>query len=157
MISCVHLAAYLAPMLPILIVMFMHVTEVRWHAAGDKPELLYPEARQELREMGFESTVEYVAEACRTVLRETGLLPHVNAGVMGKDELMALRTVSGSQGLMLETASTRLMQPGMPHFECPDKVRVLCLLPTCASLSTWSLQEPYPEGSLLKHGFSTGQ
>ena len=76
--------------------------------------------------MGFESTVEYVAEACRTVLRETGLLPHVNAGVMGKDELTALRAVSGSQGLMLETASTRLMQPGMPHFGCPDKVSVLC-------------------------------
>lgn len=89
--------------------------------AGDKPEQLYPEARQELEAMGFQSTIDYVAEACQAVVTETGLLPHVNAGVMGRDDLIKLKRVSGSQGLMLESTSDRLLQPGMPHHECPDK------------------------------------
>lgn len=88
---------------------------------GDKPEELYPEARQELEAMGFASTIDYVTEACRAVSSHTGLLPHVNAGVMGRDELLKLKSVSGSQGLMLESSSRRLMQPGLPHHNCPDK------------------------------------
>ena len=55
--------------------------------AGDKPEELYPEAAQELRQLGYGSTLEYVADAAGTVMRETGLLPHINAGVMGLAEV----------------------------------------------------------------------
>ena len=54
---------------------------------GDKPEQLYPEARQELRALGYESTLEYAADAAGTVMRETGLLPHINAGTMGLAEV----------------------------------------------------------------------
>lgn len=55
--------------------------------SGDKPELLYPEARLELKQMGYETTLEYVADAAAAVMRETGLLPHINAGTMGLAEV----------------------------------------------------------------------
>ena len=88
---------------------------------GDKPELRWTEARRALDEMGYESTIEYLAAMCELVLEETGLLPHVNAGVMSRDELARLRKVSASQGLMLESASDRLCERGGPHFGSPDK------------------------------------
>lgn len=72
--------------------------------------------------MGYSSTLQYVAAAAQAVLAHTGLLPHVNAGVMGQQELAQLRQVSVSQGLMLESVSERLMQPGGAHHACPDKV-----------------------------------
>ncbi len=72
--------------------------------------------------MGYASTLEYVAAAAKAVLLETGLLPHVNAGVMGIQEIEMLQQVSIGQGLMLESASTRLLEPGGPHHDCPDKV-----------------------------------
>ncbi len=56
-------------------------------AAGDKPELRWPEARRELSEMGLESTLDYVLLAAGEVYRRTGLLPHINAGVMGREDL----------------------------------------------------------------------
>ena len=89
---------------------------------GDKPELRYRAAREELAELGCETTIEYLARMCDLVLRETGLLPHVNPGVMSREELALLRTVSASQGLMLETASARLSERGGPHFGSPDKL-----------------------------------
>jgi len=89
---------------------------------GDKPELRYRAAREELTELGCETTIEYLARMCELVLAETGLLPHVNPGVMTRDELALLRTVSASQGIMLETASARLSEKGMPHFGSPDKL-----------------------------------
>ena len=89
---------------------------------GDKPELRYRAAREELAELGCETTIEYLARMCEFVLAETGLLPHVNPGVMTRDELALLRTVSASQGIMLETASARLSQKGMPHHGSPDKL-----------------------------------
>jgi FO synthase len=89
---------------------------------GDKPELRYRAARDELAELGCETTIDYLARMCDLVLRETGLLPHVNPGVMTREELGLLRTVSASQGLMLETASARLSERGGPHFGSPDKV-----------------------------------
>ena len=58
--------------------------------AGEKPEQLYEEAQRELRELGFETTLEYVAEAAAAVMRETGLLPHINAGTMGLAEVKSL-------------------------------------------------------------------
>ena len=66
------------------------VLSVRACYVGDKPEELYAEARQELRQLGYESTLEYVADAAGTVMRETGLLPHINAGVMGLAEVTTL-------------------------------------------------------------------
>ena len=89
---------------------------------GDKPELRYRAARDELAELGCETTIEYLARMCELVLAETGLLPHVNPGVMTREELALLRTVSASQGIMLETASARLSQKGMPHHGSPDKL-----------------------------------
>jgi FO synthase len=88
---------------------------------GDKPELRYPAARTALARLGYASTVEYLKAMCELVLGETGLLPHVNAGVMTEDEIAALRRVSVSQGIMLESISQRLCEPGGPHFGSPDK------------------------------------
>lgn len=89
---------------------------------GDKPELLYPEASQQLEALGYNSTLEYVEAAAAAVLVQTGLLPHINAGVMDLGWLQRLRQVSASQGLMLESTSTRLMGVGGAHYNCPDKV-----------------------------------
>src|SRR5947199_8425168 len=72
---------------------------------GDKPELRYAQARRELAALGHETTITYLAEAAKAVLERTGLLPHVNPGVMSADEILELRKVSVSQGVMLETAS----------------------------------------------------
>jgi FO synthase len=88
---------------------------------GEKPELRYATARRALAEMGFSSTLEYVREVASRVLQETGLLPHINAGCMDADEIAALRTVSASMGIMLESASPRLCEKGMPHYGSPDK------------------------------------
>ena len=88
---------------------------------GDKPERRYRAAREELAELGCETTIEYLVRMCRLVLEETGLLPHANPGVMTRDELAALREVTASQGIMLETASDRLSERGGPHFGSPDK------------------------------------
>jgi FO synthase len=89
---------------------------------GDKPELRYRVAREELAQLGCATTVEYLARCAKLVLEETGLLPHTNPGVLTRDELALLRTVSVSQGLMLETASERLSARGGPHFGSPDKL-----------------------------------
>ena len=88
---------------------------------GDKPELRYRIAREELAQLGHTTTLSYLAEAARVVYQETGLLPHVNPGVMTAADIAALRTVSVSQGLMLESASERLCARGGPHFGSPDK------------------------------------
>jgi FO synthase len=89
---------------------------------GDKPELRYRAAREELAELGCETTLEYLARMCELVLAETGLLPHVNPGVMTRDDLELLRPVSASMGLMLETTSERLSEKGGPHYGSPDKL-----------------------------------
>jgi FO synthase len=89
---------------------------------GDKPELRYRVAREELAALGCDTTLEYLARAAKAVLEETGLLPHLNPGVMTAAELAELRTVSASMGIMLETASDRLSWRGMPHWASPDKV-----------------------------------
>ena len=89
---------------------------------GDKPEKRYPEARQKLREMGFESTIEYLVYVCELVLNETRLLPHTNPGVLSEVEIQALREVSVSQGIMLEQTSKWLLERNMAHWASPDKV-----------------------------------
>jgi len=88
---------------------------------GDKPELRYRAAREELARLGHATTLSYLAEMARLVLDETGLLPHVNPGLLTAADLAALRSVSISQGIMLESASARLMQKGGPHHGSPDK------------------------------------
>src|SRR5205823_4603066 len=75
---------------------------------GDKPELRYKVAREELAALGCGTTLEYLARCARLVLDETGLLPHLNPGVMTRAELEALRPVSASMGIMLETTAERL-------------------------------------------------
>jgi FO synthase len=88
---------------------------------GDKPELRYRLAREELAALGCSTTLEYLGRAAEAVLDETGLLPHLNPGVMTDADLAALRPVSASMGIMLETASDRLSARGGPHFGSPDK------------------------------------
>lgn len=97
---------------------------------GDKPELRYAAAREWLDKHGYRSTLDYVVSAARAVIEETGLLPHLNPGVMTFDEACSLREVSASMGIMLETVSERLAQKGQPHWGSPDKhpsVRLRCL------------------------------
>jgi FO synthase len=88
---------------------------------GDKPELRYRAAREELTQLEHDTTLSYLREMAALVLQETGLLPHLNAGVMNAGELASLRCVSVSQGLMLESSAKRLCARGGPHFGSPDK------------------------------------
>src|SRR5690348_9769192 len=89
---------------------------------GDKPELRYRAAREGLARLGHDTTLSYLAEMAALVLKETGLLPHLNPGVMSREETERLRAVSVSQGIMLESAAERLSARGGPHFGSPDKL-----------------------------------
>src|SRR5512147_165840 len=93
---------------------------------GDKPELIFPEMRASLRRLGFKSTLHYLEAMCELVLRETGLIPHANPGLMSPEWLRRLRAVSPSVGLMLETTSDKLMKR-VAHHGAPDKVPALRL------------------------------
>jgi len=88
---------------------------------GDKPEARYRAAREELSALGFRTTLEYLAHCARLVFDQTGLLPHLNPGVMDREDIEALRGVSVSMGIMLETSSARLSERGGPHHRSPDK------------------------------------
>jgi FO synthase len=88
---------------------------------GDKPELRYRAAREALDALGYATTIDYLQAMCALVLRETGLLPHANPGVMSRSEMAALRTVTASQGVMLESLSARLCEEGGVHYGSPDK------------------------------------
>jgi FO synthase len=89
---------------------------------GDRPEDRWPEARAWLDEQGYDSTLAYVRAMAIRVLEETGLLPHLNPGVMSWEELNRLKPVSPSMGMMLETTSTRLFETkGEAHYGSPDK------------------------------------
>ena len=94
---------------------------------GDRPELRHAEARRHLKALGYNSTPDYLIAMCHRVLEETGLLPHANAGLMTKTELLQLREVNASLGLMLENVSNRLTQRGGPHFGAKSKVPTLRL------------------------------
>jgi FO synthase len=84
---------------------------------GERPELRYPVAAEWLADHGYDSTVDYLAAMCELVLTETGLLPHANAGALDRAELAALRRVSASQGMMLESLNPDLAC----HRGSPDK------------------------------------
>ena len=88
---------------------------------GDKPEMRYRVAREELEGLGHETTLSYLRECAQLVLEETGLLPHLNPGVMTASDLRSLREVSVSMGIMLESVSDRLSERGGAHFGSPDK------------------------------------
>ena len=89
---------------------------------GDKPELRYRAAKNALTTLGYGTTLDYLAAMADLVHKETGLLPHLNPGVMTGEEIQRLRTVSVSQGIMLETAAERLSFKGGPHYGSPDKI-----------------------------------
>jgi len=89
---------------------------------GDRPEERWPAARQWLLERGYDSTLDYLRASAIAVLEETGLLPHLNPGVMSWADLQRLRPVAPSMGMMLETTATRLWsEPGQAHYGSPDK------------------------------------
>ncbi|WP_329457337.1 bifunctional FO biosynthesis protein CofGH [Streptomyces sp. NBC_01497] len=89
---------------------------------GDRPEARWPEAREWLEAEGYDDTLAYVRAMAIRVLEETGLLPHLNPGVMSWTDLQRLKPVAPSMGMMLETTATRLWsEPGGPHHGSPDK------------------------------------
>jgi FO synthase len=89
---------------------------------GDRPEERWPAARQWLEERGYDSTLDYVRSCAIAVLENTGLLPHLNPGVLSWADLQRLKPVAPSMGMMLETTATRLWsEPGGPHYGSPDK------------------------------------
>lgn len=81
---------------------------------GDKPEVRHRQAREKLDELGYETTIAYLAQAARAVFEETGLFPHLNPGLLTAADLSKLKKVSLSQGIMLESASERLLERGGP-------------------------------------------
>jgi 7,8-didemethyl-8-hydroxy-5-deazariboflavin synthase CofG subunit len=101
-------------------------TEVLF-SLGDKPEAIYHEMKSFLAERGYRRTLDYLFDACRVTLQETGLLPHSNPGVMGNRDLRRLKEVNASLGLMIESVSERLLEPGGAHDNAPDKKPALRL------------------------------
>ncbi|MGW7515281.1 bifunctional FO biosynthesis protein CofGH [Streptomyces sp. NPDC054796] len=89
---------------------------------GDKPEDRWPEAREWLDAHGYDDTIAYVRAISIRILEETGLLPHLNPGVLSWTDFQRLKPVAPSMGMMLETTAERLWsEPGMPHYGSPDK------------------------------------
>ncbi|MEV6243636.1 bifunctional FO biosynthesis protein CofGH [Lentzea sp. NPDC051838] len=89
---------------------------------GDRPEDRWPQAKEWLEARGYESTLDYVRASAIAVLEETGLLPHLNPGVLSWEELTRLKPVASSMGMMLETTAERLWsEKGGPHYGSPDK------------------------------------
>jgi FO synthase len=116
---------------------------------GDKPELRYPEYREWLEQRGFRSTIQYLRAMCQLVFEETGLLPHANPGVLSREEMEQLRPVNASMGMMLETASSRLLAVGQAHHGCPDKVPKIRL---AAIENAGELRIPFTTGILIGIG-----
>jgi 7,8-didemethyl-8-hydroxy-5-deazariboflavin synthase CofG subunit len=116
---------------------------------GDKPELRYPEYRDWLEQRGFRTTIEYLRAMCQLVFEETGLLPHANPGVLSREEMELLRPVNASMGMMLETASARLLTLGEAHYRCPDKVPKIRL---AALEAAGQLRIPFTTGILIGIG-----
>ena len=88
--------------------------------SGDKPELVYDVYRKELNKMGYDSTSDYMIAMSELCLEE-GIFPHSNLGIAKPEELKRFKNSNPSMGLMLESISERLMEPGEAHYRCPDK------------------------------------
>ncbi len=122
---------------------------------GDRPEDRWDAARDWLSEAGYDSTLAYVRATAVRVLEETGLLPHLNPGVMSWEEMQLLRPVAPSMGMMLETTSRRLFEtPGAAHYGSPDKdpqVRLRVLA------DAGRLNIPFTSGLLVGIGETTAE
>ncbi|MEU6831829.1 bifunctional FO biosynthesis protein CofGH [Nocardia beijingensis] len=117
---------------------------------GDRPEDRWPEAAQWLDERGYDSTLDYLRAVSIMVLEETGLLPHLNPGVMSWEEIARLKPVAQSMGMMLETTSTRLFtEKGNCHYGSPDKDPAVRLR---AITDAGRLSVPYTTGILVGIG-----
>ena len=116
---------------------------------GDKPELRYDAARRALMRLGYATTIDYLRAMAELVLRETGLLPHLNPGVLTPADYAMLRPVSVSMGLMLETAADRLSLRGGPHFGSPDKLPAVRLASIAAA---GEARVPFTSGLLIGIG-----
>ncbi len=116
---------------------------------GDKPELRYPAARQWLEARGYATTLEYLRAVSILVIEETGMLPHLNPGVMTWAEMSTLKQVSASMGMMLESTSERLLAKGEAHHNSPDKepARRLATIEDAGRLSV-----PFTSGMLIGIG-----
>ena len=99
----------------------LHQCKEALFTLGEKPELRYRAAQDDLKYLGYQSTIDYLYDMSKLVIEETGLLPHLNPGTMNIEEIKRLREVSVSMGIMLESSSTRLCEKGGPHFGSPDK------------------------------------
>lgn len=116
---------------------------------GDRPEARYAAARDALADLGYGTTLEYLGAMAALVFKETGLLPHLNPGLMSVEDFQALRPHAVSMGIMLETASDRLSEKGGPHFGSPDKIparRLQCLA------DAGRAQVPFTSGILIGIG-----
>ena len=116
---------------------------------GDRPEARYPVARAALAALGHTTTLSYLREMAAAVLAETGLLPHLNPGLMDAADYAALRPVAASMGLMLESTSERLLQPGGAHHGSPDKQPARRL---AAIEAAGAAQVPFTTGLLIGIG-----
>ena len=116
---------------------------------GEKPELRYGEARAELDSLGFATTIDYLRHAAERVFAETGLLAHLNPGVLTAEQLENLRPVAASMGVMLESTASRLMERHGAHWRAPDKAPAIRLETLrCAG----ELSIPYTTGILVGIG-----
>lgn len=116
---------------------------------GDKPELRYRQAKEELHAIGYDTTLQYLRAAAQAVLNETPLIPHLNPGIMSALEIEDLREVSASMGIMLESISTRLLSKGHAHHGSPDKDPAL-RLSTIAEAGRHNI--PFTTGILIGIG-----
>jgi FO synthase subunit 1 len=117
--------------------------------AGERPEQKYVQVKDWLKNLGYTSTIEYIAEISDKVLKKTGLLPHTNAGSLTKKEMSLLKKTNVSLGMMLESSSARLGQKNMPHYHAPSKdpkIRVRTLE------DAGQLRIPFTTGLLLGIG-----
>ena len=118
---------------------------------GDKPEMLFTEMRETLRQLGYRSTLHYLEAMCDLVLRETRLLPHANPGLLSLQWMERLRATNPSLGLMLESTSDALLRSGAAHDNAPDKLPSLRLR-TIADAG--KLDVPFTTGILIGIGES---
>jgi FO synthase len=125
-----------------------HCTEALF-TLGEKPEQKYPEFNEELKRLGYSSTLEYLGDMCEMVIKKEGLLPHSNPGVMTKSELANLKEVNASMGLMLENVSNRLCNKGGPHEFSPGKIPELRL---ATIENAGQLKIPFTTGLLIGIG-----
>lgn len=116
---------------------------------GDRPEDRWPAAREYLESRGLDSTLDYVVAMSKLIREESALFPHANPGIMDHKAMSALRPTNPSMGLMLENISPRLMEPGMPHHNCPDKDPELRMSTLAAA---GELRVPFTTGVLIGIG-----